>query len=95
MTKRAGVPIRFLVQLEYRHEGTWLPVARFDNGASGSVYRNVELVGLPLDVYDPRGVQFEKVTNFPPLPADEAMGRAEEYLRGQAERFLRRFDAWL
>lgn len=95
LTKHDGVPVRFLVQLEYRHEERWLPVARFDHDAFGPVYRNVERVGLHLDVYDPNGVQIGKVDHFPPLPADEAMGRAERYLHQRAERLVRRFESWL
>jgi len=78
LTKRAGVSLRFLFQLEYRHEDGRLPVARFDHDAFGPAYRDVELVGLHLDLYDPDGDQIEKVTHFPPLPADEAVGRAED-----------------
>lgn len=95
VTKRAGVPVHFVVQLEYRHGARWLPVARFDHDAFGPASRNVEVVGLHLDVYDPEGVQVEKVTRFPPLPASEAMGRAEAYLRGRPERLVGRFQAWL
>ena len=95
LTKRGGVPVRFLVQLEYVHDGRWRPVARFDHDASGPTYRNVELVGLHLDVYGPEGEQVKKVTQFPPLPASEAMGRAEEYLLERVEPMVRRFEAWL
>ena len=83
------------MQLEYRHGKAWSPVARFDHDAFGPPYRDVELVGLHLDVYTPDGEQIEKVTHFPPLPADEAMGRAEEYLHERAERLARRYEAWL
>jgi hypothetical protein len=95
LTKRAGVPVRFLVQLEYRHRGRWHPVARFDHDAFGPAYRNVELVGLHLDVYDPEGMQVEKRRSWSPQPARAAMGAAEEYLRRGAERLVRRFEAWL
>lgn len=95
LTKQDGVPLRFLVQLEYPHEGAWLAVARFDHDASGPAYRDVERVGLHLDVYDSKGVQIEKVTRFPPMPSKEAKGRAQEYLRRRAERLTRRFDSWL
>lgn len=95
LTTCAGVPVRFVVQLEHRHGGGWLPVARFDHDAFGPAYRDVERVGLHLDVYDPNGVQIEKVTRFPPTPSKQAMGRAEEYLRERAERLVTRFQSWL
>lgn len=94
LTKRSGVPVRFLVQLEHDRDGAWLPVARFDHDASGPAYRNVELVGLHLDVYDPDGVQVVKERRWPPQSADEAVGDAETYLRANAERFVRRFESW-
>lgn len=95
LTTQAGSPVQFLVQLEYDHGGDWLQVARFDHDASGPTYRNVELVGLHLDVYDPDGVQIEKLACWPPQPPAAAMGAAEEYLRRGAERHVRRFEAWL
>lgn len=95
LTKRSGLPVQFLVQLEYRHGDAWRPVARFDHDAFGPTYRDVELVGLHLDIHTPDSEQIEKVTRFPPLPADESMGRAEEYLRERAERLARRFEGWL
>lgn len=95
LTKRTGVPVRFVVQLECYHDGTWLPVARFDHDASGPGYRNVELVGLHLDVYDTDGDQIEKITRWNPQPADEAMGEAEGYLRRHAQQYVSRFEGWL
>jgi hypothetical protein len=95
LTKREGVPVRFVVQLEYWHAGAWLPVARFDHNRDGPAYRNVEQVGLHLDLYKPDGTQFDKATGWPPQPADEAMGDAETYLRQRAERFTKRFESWL
>jgi hypothetical protein len=95
ITKRRGIPTRFIVQLEYRHDGAWHPVARFDHDESGPAYRNVELVGLHLGVYDPEGVQVQKRMTWRPQPAEDAMGAAEDYLRQQAGRLIRRFEAWL
>lgn len=72
-----------------------MPVARFDHDEAGPAYRNVELVGLHLDLYGPHGTQIEKVKRWTPQPADEAMGDAETYLRSSAERLIRRFRTWL
>lgn len=83
-----------MVQLEYVHDGRWLPVARFDHDAYGPAYRNVERVGLHLDVYDPDGAQIEKRWAWTPQPAEDAIAAAEEYLRERAERMIRRFESW-
>lgn len=95
LTKYRGHPTRFHVQLEYSHEGKWLQVARFDHDASGPVYRDVERSGLHLDVYHPDGSQLAKLTRWPPLPANEAMGVADDYLRERANELIRRFQSWL
>lgn len=54
-----------------------MPAARFDHDEAGPAYRNVELVGLHLDLYGPNGTQIEKVNRWTPQSADEAMGDAE------------------
>lgn len=102
LTVERGVPIEFLVQLEYLvpggdewNPGDWRPVARFDHDASGPEYRNVEQVGLHLDVYDPTGRQRFKKTDFPPQPANEALPAAERYLKEEHERLVRRFEGWM
>lgn len=94
-TADCGTPVRFLVQLEYWNGSDWLQVARFDHDADGPAYRDVEWSGLHLDVYDPRGEQVEKIANWPPQPPNVAMGEAEDYLRRNAEYYVRRFESWL
>lgn len=95
LTKRGGRPIRFLVQLEYEDEGEWLAVARSEHDVNGPSYRNVELAGIHIDLHQPDGQQFSKLTGFPPEPANEAMGRAEDFLRQHADAYVRRFESWL
>lgn len=95
LSKRQGYPVAFLVQLEYWHAGEWLQVARFEHDARGPDYRNVERAGLHLDIHHPDGRQVAKITDWPPLPANEAMGVADDYLHEQAEPFVRRFETWL
>lgn len=95
LTKEGGEPIRFVVQLEYRHSGTWLAVARSDHDRDGSTYRNVELAGLHVDLYHPVLGQFAKYTISEPLPQKEAMGDAEDYIRKRSQDLVRRFEAWL
>lgn len=87
LTTQRGVPTRFLVQLGYHvpgkrtgrglQSGDWRPVARFDHDVSGPGYRNLDLVGLHMDLYDPDGRQRAKKTDFPPRPAKEALPAAE------------------
>jgi hypothetical protein len=94
-TRCDGELLRFVVQLEYWYEETWLQVARFEHQADGPSYRNVEQDGLHLDLYNPDGEQVEKVTWWMPQPANEAMGDADDYLRKHAESLVRRFERWL
>lgn len=107
LTTEGGVPVRFLVQLEYfvRGEGErgedgwqsgeWRSVARFDHDASGPPYRNVELVGLHLDVLMPDGMQLAKRRDFPHVPLGQAMRYADDYLRRHHDFLVRRFEGWL
>jgi len=96
LTTIDGRPIRFLVQLEYRHgDDDWRPVARFDHERGGPPYRNVTISGLHLDVYDPNGVQRFKRTDFDPIEEKAAMGAAETYLNVHHERLVSRYEGWL
>jgi len=70
LTTERGVPVRFLVQLEYRHDGEWLPVARFDHDRDGPTHRNATICGLHLDIHAPDGSQKRKITDFPPIDND-------------------------
>jgi len=95
LTTHRGVPVRFLIQLEYWHAGKWLEVARSEHDVDGPAYRNVEISGIHVDVMHPDGEQGNKLTGWPPQPANEAMGDAEHFLRVNANRFVRRFEKWL
>lgn len=105
LTAEDGVPVRFLVQLEYRvpgrwdgvawRSGEWRVVARFDHETSGPSYRNVEDVGLHMDVYDPAGRQRAKKADFPSVEIEQAMKRAEQYLKREHERLVRRYERWM
>lgn len=95
LTTRGGTPVLFLLQLEYRTSDEWSMVARFEHDAAGPPYRDVETVGLHLDMHHPNGRQWAKRQDWEPMPAAEAMGDAEDYLRANAQRLIRRFEAWL
>ena len=94
-SRQGGELLRFVVQLEYWHQETWLQVARFEHQVDGPTYRNVEREGLHLDLYNPASEQVEKVTWWLPQPANEAMAIADEYLRREAVSLIRRFETWL
>ena len=93
-TAIGGSPVVFLVQLEQWDGRTWRAVARFDHDADGPAYREVERSGLHLDLYDPTGEQVERVAHWRPQASNEAMGKAEDYIRENADYFVRRFERW-
>lgn len=105
LTKDSGVPVKFLVQLEYKKPGpeesdlwaasTWYAVALFDHDREGPAYRNVEDVGLHLDVMKPDGTQLSKRRDFPPVPIKQAMRFADDYLRHHHDFLVARFARWL
>jgi len=95
LTTERGTPSRFVVQLEYWHAGAWLQVARFDHDRDDPAYRNVEISGRHLDIYHPNGEQVMKDESWAPEPADDAMGKAEDFLRANADQLVRRFEQWL
>lgn len=95
LTTERGVPVEFLVQLEYWHGGVWLPVARFDQDREHSGYRDAETAGLHMDVLDPDGTQIHKKTGFPPVPINDAPDYAETYLVLHHQRLVQRFEKGL
>jgi len=95
LTKYRGKPVRFLIQLEYWHAGEWLVVARADHDANGPSYQNVERNGIHLDIHHPVDGQVGKITKWSPQPAEEAMGVADDFIRKNADMFVRRFESWL
>ena len=95
ITKDGGKPVRFLVQLEFWHAEEWLEVARADHDATGSAYRDVERSGLHIDIYHPERGQIGKLQQWQPQPAQQAMGAAEDFLRRNAEIYVKRFESWL
>lgn len=95
LTKHRGTPIRFVVQLEYYHEGSWLEVARFDHDRHGRAYADVRTEGLHLDVYFPDGTQKRKDRRFEPMSEKAAVAYAEWFLKRHYERLLREFEGCL
>lgn len=88
-----GTVIRFVVQLEYQHEGEWKPVVRYDHDPSSENGHDVTEEGLHLDVYrDEAKYRTEYVA--PPVSAGLALDFAEDHMNENAERFTRRFEEW-
>lgn len=93
-TERGDI-VRFVVQLEYRHDDGWRPVVRYDHddtGESGFAHDVIE-DGLHIDIYRNGG---KEATEYiaPPLRADIALDRAEDHLSANLERYITRYERW-
>lgn len=90
-----GNVVRFVVQLEYFHDGCWWEVVRYDHdGTGGGCFtHDVTEEGLHIDVFRyGRKVTTEYIS--PPIPAAVALNLAEEHLTQNVEYFLDRFKRW-
>jgi len=98
ITTDRGTVTRFVLQLEYLLDpdiDEWAEVVRYDHDSGGSseATHDVTADGLHIDVYR----EGEKITSnelTPPLPANEALDRAEEHLKQNAEGYIKRFETW-
>lgn len=88
-----GEVTRFLVQLEYWLEGEWVPIVRYDHDIEGEMAHDVTEEGLHIDIYR-EGTKYATEYITGPIPAGVALDLAEDHLSQNAERFLRRFEAW-
>lgn len=88
-----GAVVKFVLQLEYRHEDSWNEVVRFDHDPASEGAHDVTAEGLHMDIYrDGEKVDVEHVAG--PMPADAALDTAEDHLAEQAERYIKRFEQW-
>lgn len=88
-----GLVTRFLVQLEYWLGGEWYEIVRYDHDLERQSGHDVTEEGLHRDVFrDGKKFRTESVSD--PVPANEAFDYAEDDLRENAERFVRRFERW-
>jgi hypothetical protein len=88
-----GAVTRFVVQVEYRVNGEWLEVVRFDHDPESDHTHDVTEEGVHMDVYrDGEKIRSEEV--FPPMKASDALTFAEEHLNQHAERYINRFEEW-
>lgn len=92
-TTTRGEVTAFLVQLEYRLDGDWAVVVRYDHHSEARMGHDVTKEGLHRDVYRDGEKSFvERVTG--PTPAKEGLDFAEEDLRENAQRYIKRFEKW-
>ena len=88
-----GKVTRFVVQLEYRVEGEWREVVRYDHDPASEFGHDVTEDGLHIDVYRD-GEQYRREYVAPPMPAGLALDRAEDHLSNNLEGFTSRFEQW-
>lgn len=88
-----GTVTRFVVQLEYRCDGEWTPVVRYDHDTASAHGHDVTAEGLHIDVYR-NGEKYRTEYVAPPMPAGVALDFAEDHLAENDERFIERFEKW-
>jgi hypothetical protein len=90
----SGTVTRFALQLEYSLDDEWVPVVRYDHDAvTDHGGHDVTEEGLHIDVYrDSEKLRQEYIA--PPMPAGVALDFAEDHLRENMQRFIRRFEEW-
>jgi len=90
-----GTVTRFVVQLEYHHNGEWNPVVRYDHDGTGESEHTHDVTeeGLHIDIYR-NGEKHATEYVTPPLPADEALARAEDHFTNNVQRFIERYEQW-
>lgn len=92
-TTSRGDVTAFLVQLEYLIPPGWEVVGRYDHDSATELGHDVTEDGLHRDVYRAGQKYFvEQVTG--PIPATDGFDFAEEDLRNNAERYVKRFEKW-
>jgi hypothetical protein len=93
-THEGGDVTRFTLQLEYLIDGEWTPVVRYDHDAvTDHDGHDVAEEGLHMDVYRD-GEKLRQEYIAPPMPASVALNFAEDHLRENMQRFIRRFEEW-
>jgi hypothetical protein len=90
-----GAVVRFVVQLEYSHDGEWREVVRYDHDGTGEneFAHDVTEEGLHIDIFRDRKKEATEYIS-PPQPAAIALDRAEDHLSKNLERFISRYEQW-
>jgi hypothetical protein len=82
-----------MTQLEYWLDGEWKTVVRYDHDEKVEDGHDVSEEGLHVDVYRAgRKVEMNSVTG--PIQPQKGFNYAEEDLRENAERYIKRFEKW-
>ena len=89
----SGDVTRFVVQLEYFHDGEWQTVVRYDHDPESDFGHDVAEEGLHIDIYRD-GEKFRSEFVTPPLPPAVALDHAEDHLAKNLQRFTERFEQW-
>lgn len=90
-----GEVSRFLVQLEYYHDGGWQIVIRYDHDPEGpdEMGHDVTEEGLHMDVYRD-GEKIDSPFVAPPMSAGIALDFAEDHMMENLERRVERYEEW-
>lgn len=88
-----GTVTRFVVQLEYWLDGGWREVVRYDHDREAEGGHDVTEEGLHRDVYR-AGEKLRSERISPAISANDGFDVAEEDLRTNVERFVKRFETW-
>lgn len=91
-TERGDVT-KFIIQLEYWVDGDWREVVRYDHDRDAPGGHDVTEEGLHRDVFRD-GEKYRTEWVSPPIQANEAFNYAEEDLRENVERLIKRFEEW-
>jgi hypothetical protein len=82
-----------MIQVEYWFDGDWRIVVRYDHDQASPGGHDVPSEGLHRDIYrDGKKYRTEEISG--PIPANRGFDVAEEDLRENIERFVRRFEQW-
>lgn len=88
-----GDVTRFLVQLEYHHNGEWRTVVRYDHDPESDFGHDVTEEGLHIDIYRDGGKHASEYI-APVQSPETGFSRAEDHLAQNLQRFIERYEAW-
>ena len=91
-TERVEVA-RFMVQLQYWHDGEWWEIVRYDHDCDAESGHDITTEGLHCDVCcDGEKIRTEQVSA--PIPADQGFDYVEDGLVQNTEEYIKRFETW-
>jgi hypothetical protein len=95
LDRERGSVTRFVVQLEYNHDGDWHPVVRYDHDGTGESEHSHDVVdeGLHIDIYrdgEKHATEYISAVGS----GAEGLNRVEEHLSNNLQRFTNRYEQW-